>query len=274
MYDVVVVGGGFAGATTLRETARLGHRTLLLEARDRLGGRAWFDPDALPGVGGLEMGCQFFNTEYSNVFGEITRYGVPYHVYAGGLDGTHWIQRDGSVHEGALPVTHEDVSQIEDLVVALRAISDAIDLSLPWAEQYPGSEGARLDVSVDDWLRTQGVSEDLRHLVSLALAPWLVSRDDERSLLYLARMVAADGGLYRYLAGDNVILENGTTDLVQRIAVRFWGGDPTQQPGDRHSAGRQRRDTANARRRGDGPGGGVGGPDRGSFRCQLHPGTG
>lgn len=218
MYDVVVVGGGFAGATALRESARLGHRTVLLEARDRLGGRAWFDPDALPGVPGLEMGCQFFNSDYSHVFGEITRYGVPYHVYAGGLDGTHWIQRDGSVHEGPLPVNHQDMSQIEDLVVALRAISDAIDLAVPWAEQFPAPDGARLDVSVDEWLQTQGASEDLRHLVSLALAPWLVSRDDERSLLYLARMVAADNGLYRYLAGDNVILENGTTDLVERIA--------------------------------------------------------
>jgi len=38
-YDVIVVGGGFAGVTAARECALQGRRTLLLEARDRLGGR-------------------------------------------------------------------------------------------------------------------------------------------------------------------------------------------------------------------------------------------
>src|SRR4029453_18683495 len=40
-YDVIVVGGGFAGVTAARECALRGRRTLLLEARDRLGGRTW-----------------------------------------------------------------------------------------------------------------------------------------------------------------------------------------------------------------------------------------
>ena len=44
MFDVVVVGGGFAGVTAARETALRGARTLLLEARDRLGGRTWTAP--------------------------------------------------------------------------------------------------------------------------------------------------------------------------------------------------------------------------------------
>ncbi|MGZ4246079.1 MAG: FAD-dependent oxidoreductase, partial [Solirubrobacteraceae bacterium] len=34
-YDVVVVGGGFAGVTAARECAQRGRRVLVLEARDR-----------------------------------------------------------------------------------------------------------------------------------------------------------------------------------------------------------------------------------------------
>ncbi len=41
MYDVIVVGGGFAGVTAARECALRGRSVLLLEARDRLGGRTW-----------------------------------------------------------------------------------------------------------------------------------------------------------------------------------------------------------------------------------------
>jgi NADPH-dependent 2,4-dienoyl-CoA reductase/sulfur reductase-like enzyme len=39
MYDVVVIGGGFAGVTAARDLRRRGYRVLILEARDRLGGR-------------------------------------------------------------------------------------------------------------------------------------------------------------------------------------------------------------------------------------------
>ena len=39
--DVVVIGGGFAGVTTARELTRRGHSVVVLEARDRLGGRTF-----------------------------------------------------------------------------------------------------------------------------------------------------------------------------------------------------------------------------------------
>ena len=41
MNDVIVIGGGFAGVTAAREAALRGRSVLLLEARDRLGGRTW-----------------------------------------------------------------------------------------------------------------------------------------------------------------------------------------------------------------------------------------
>jgi phytoene dehydrogenase-like protein len=40
-YDVVVVGAGFAGLTAARELSRRGHSVLVVEARDRIGGRTW-----------------------------------------------------------------------------------------------------------------------------------------------------------------------------------------------------------------------------------------
>ena len=37
-FDVIVVGGGFAGVTAARDLSRAGLSVLVLEARDRLGG--------------------------------------------------------------------------------------------------------------------------------------------------------------------------------------------------------------------------------------------
>jgi pseudooxynicotine oxidase len=44
MHDVIVIGGGFAGVTAAREAALRGRTVLLLEARERLGGRTWTSP--------------------------------------------------------------------------------------------------------------------------------------------------------------------------------------------------------------------------------------
>ena len=41
MADVVVVGAGFAGLTTARELVRRGHDVVVLEGRDRVGGRSY-----------------------------------------------------------------------------------------------------------------------------------------------------------------------------------------------------------------------------------------
>jgi nicotine oxidoreductase len=72
--DAVVVGGGFAGVTAARELANRGLRTVLLEARDRLGGRTWTTDFAGDTV---EMGGTWIYWSMPHVWAELTRYGLP-----------------------------------------------------------------------------------------------------------------------------------------------------------------------------------------------------
>ena len=73
MFDVVVVGGGFAGVTAARETALRGARTLLLEARGRLGGRTWTTP--WQGLD-IELGGGWVHWHQPYTWSEIVRAGL------------------------------------------------------------------------------------------------------------------------------------------------------------------------------------------------------
>ena len=69
-HDVAIVGGGFAGVTAAREASQRGARVLVLEARDRLGGRTWTaDWNGLP----IEYGGGWVHWHQPHVWTEITR---------------------------------------------------------------------------------------------------------------------------------------------------------------------------------------------------------
>ncbi|MGX1885127.1 flavin monoamine oxidase family protein [Streptomyces sp. NPDC055287] len=73
-YDVIVVGAGFAGATAARELQARGLRTLVLEARGRVGGRTWTENFAGRQI---ELGGQWIHPAQTFAMDELKRYGVP-----------------------------------------------------------------------------------------------------------------------------------------------------------------------------------------------------
>ena len=74
LLDVIVVGGGFAGVTAAREVARAGRSVLLLEARERLGGRTWCaDWNGTQ----IEFGGAWVHWHQPHTWSEITRAGLP-----------------------------------------------------------------------------------------------------------------------------------------------------------------------------------------------------
>ncbi|GFN20675.1 hypothetical protein AtubIFM55763_009864 [Aspergillus tubingensis] len=71
-YDVIVVGAGFAGLTAARDLAFRGKSVLLVEARDRIGGRCWTAE-----VGDdtkVELGGTWVHWQQPHVFSELQRY--------------------------------------------------------------------------------------------------------------------------------------------------------------------------------------------------------
>ncbi|KAL6694233.1 amine oxidase [Trichoderma pleuroticola] len=73
VYDVIVVGAGYCGLTAARDASVAGLKVLLLEARDRIGGRSWSSNiEGYP----YEMGGTWVFWGQANVWREIARYGM------------------------------------------------------------------------------------------------------------------------------------------------------------------------------------------------------
>ncbi|WP_160058262.1 flavin monoamine oxidase family protein [Alkalicoccus saliphilus] len=72
-YDAIIIGGGFSGLAAARELSANGCHPLVLEAKNRLGGRAWTD-ERLGKK--LEMGGTWFHWYEPHIWSEITKYNL------------------------------------------------------------------------------------------------------------------------------------------------------------------------------------------------------
>ncbi|EQB50604.1 flavin containing amine oxidoreductase [Colletotrichum gloeosporioides Cg-14] len=72
-HDIIVIGAGFAGLTAARDLSLQGLSVLLLEARDRIGGRTW---TAKGQNDDYEMGGGWVHHLQPHVWSEMSRYGL------------------------------------------------------------------------------------------------------------------------------------------------------------------------------------------------------
>ena len=107
-YDVNVVGGGFSGVTAARDLSRSGHRTLLLEARNRIGGRTF---DTHFGDQHVELGGTWVHWTQPHVWNEVTRYGLEIKETPGATTEHMIVMVDGKPTEFAVRDRYEELVQ-------------------------------------------------------------------------------------------------------------------------------------------------------------------
>jgi len=72
--DVIIIGAGLAGLTAAHELLRKGYTCLVLEARDRVGGKTW-SQELEGGAGTVELGAAWINdVSQSRMYGLAKRY--------------------------------------------------------------------------------------------------------------------------------------------------------------------------------------------------------
>lgn len=219
-HDVIVLGAGLAGLSAARDLTAAGTDVIVLEARERAGGRVEQTRTAdgrLVQLGGEIVGT--FHTEYRRLVGELGLTLGPTFVGSGGE--TNWLLADGVVRGDGLPwLPDADRATYERIEREYAQLAASVDPNDPWS--HP--DAAKLDeLSVADWLRSAGATPGVVRALELAARALAVDSIERTSLLADLRKESAAGatGFYNYEAWENERVLEGSATVALRMAEQL-----------------------------------------------------
>jgi monoamine oxidase len=244
-HDVLVVGGGLAGLIAARELRHAGHRVLLLEGRDRLGGRAFTSEFAGTDV---ELGGMSVHWFQPHIWAELTRYGLTYDIPA---EPTRWSY----LSRGEM--RHSTVEELAPRMTELfqRVFPDSLEtLPVPHQPLLVADAVAAIDhLSMQDRIDQTDLTTEERDLLNGVLATACSAPCSDGALTAMLRWFSLPGrdfglmleavGMFNIRTRDLVdaILADARPDVrlatpVARIEQRDDRVAATTRDGETHSA--------------------------------------
>lgn len=187
--EVIIVGAGMAGLIAARELGCSGRSCIVVEARDRLGGRIWTRPEHFGQP--RDVGATFVHWSQPHVWSEVSRYRLPLAARPP-IDKTVALAPSGRI-EGTLDSLWRLIRPGMDAYCA-----DARTL-FPWPYgETIGEELAEADQqSIAERIASLDVSDDARAIIDGFWAVNCNRPTDEGAVSHGLRSVAATGGDWR-----------------------------------------------------------------------------
>jgi putrescine oxidase len=213
--DVVIVGAGAAGLTAANELKKAGLSVVVLEARDRVGGRLW--TDVVDGAM-LEIGGQWVSPDQEALKETIAELGLEtYPRYREG--DSVYIGRDGKLTRFTgeiFPVAPETEREIVRLIDKLDAMVAEVEPDAPWT--HPDAEA--LDrVSFEAWLEEQTADQEARDNIALFIAGAMLTKPAYAFSALQALLMAASAGSFSHLVDADYILDERVVGGLQQVPL-------------------------------------------------------
>jgi monoamine oxidase len=218
--DVCIVGAGFAGVTAALRLSQRGRSVVVLEARDRVGGRVWTQP--LPDGSPVDRGGAWLAPKHDAIFGLAREFGVS--TYKTWVSGSHLLVDEGRLrpYKGLIP----KISPLAVLTIALTQaridrLSKRVPLDAPWMAKRAAAWDSE---SVAEWLKGVGIrTRTGRDLFEMAVRGLFTGDLNETSLLHLLFLVRAHGSINTLFsikggAQENMV-EGGAGSIAHRVAA-------------------------------------------------------
>jgi monoamine oxidase len=195
--DVVIVGAGLAGLTAARQLTRAGKSVVILEARDRVGGRVQGHP---LGDGQFsELGGEFIGPTQNHIAALAKALGVPtYPTYTEGKNvyrvHHEWLEYgEGPLSRITGGTAPPDPLILPDFALDIRRLdrlSKEVPVNAPWtarrAEEFDRQ-------TLADWLHHNSLVPRFREVASLATRAIFGAEPRDFSFLYTLYYIAASG---------------------------------------------------------------------------------
>ncbi|MRH92970.1 NAD(P)-binding protein [Nocardia sp. SYP-A9097] len=187
--DVIVVGAGLSGLAATKALRAAGQRVLLLEARERAGGRV-FNATTDGGLA-VDGGAEFLGPTQDRIAALAAEYGVP--TLPTYNQGESLFSIQGALQRVPAGLPLPILPGTVETMAAMARI-DLNSIGFPVGEPWRHPDAARLDAMTwQDWIDANASTDEGKLFLALAESATLSVRPHELSALFMMNYFASAG---------------------------------------------------------------------------------